>query len=127
MVSKCEKFSHFFYVQLGSSELGVVDGRIDPSRTVRKLTYDCTDKGPYKAIEIFGDEVCSMVTSTALYRETAFTIFMPTGGPMIDRLGGYLVQDDALSDDCAGAPSITCPWMYVRRFISVSLIDSKNF
>ena len=99
----------------------MVDGELDPSRTVRKLTYDCTSDAPYKAIEVFGDEVCSMVTSTSLYRETAFSIFMPRDGPMIGRLGGYLAGDEALSDDCEGPPSIRCPWMYVRRYIAVSL------
>ena len=98
----------------------MVGGVLDPSRTVRKLTYDNSSDAPYRAIEVFGDEVCSMVTSTSLYRETAFSIFMPREGPMIDRLGGYLAGDEALSDDCVGPPSIRCPWMYVRRYIAVS-------
>ena len=116
-----ENFSFIFIFKLCSEELGLVDGEVDPSRTVRKLTYDCESDAPYKAFEVFGDEVCSMVTSTSLYRETAFTIFMPTGGPMIGRLGGYLASDEALSDDCTGSPSIRCPWMYVRRFMSVCI------
>ena len=108
---------------MSSVDLGVVSGALDPARTVRSAFYDNDSTDPYQATEIFGDEVCSVVTETALYRETSFTIFMPSSGPMISRLGGYLSHDDSALDP--DVDSISCPWVYVRRHMSVSFSISE--
>ena len=102
-----------------------MSGDLDPARTVRTAFYDNESTDPYQATEIFGDEVCSVVTESALYRETSFTIFMPSSGPMISRLGGYLSQDDSALDP--DVDSIGCPWVYVRRHMSVSFLNPKKF
>ena len=115
----------FHFSQLSSSELGIVDGALDLERSVRSTSYDCASSEPYLATEIFGDEVCSIVTDTALYRETSFTIFMPFDNPMIDRLGGYLGGEVASGDPDVG--DMVCPWMFVRRHMIVSIFNLKNF
>ena len=104
--------------KLSSSELGVCSGVLDPVRSVRTAAYDNQSADPYLATEIFGDEVCSIVTDTALYRETSFTVFMPTESPMLGRLGAYLGGEDAKGDP--DVDDIACPWFYVRRHMSVS-------
>ena len=99
------------------------DGVLDPSRTVRRLKYDGPDDTPYTWTEIFGDEVCSLVTDTALYRETAFTVFMPASNPMISRLKEYLdCVDTQRGCDIKNHSDITCPWVYSRLHMTVSLL-----
>ena len=102
-----------------------MSGVLDPERSVRTVLYDNDSTEPYSATEIFGDEVCSIVTETALYRETSFTIFMPVESPMISRLGGYLSGENASGDP--DVDGIECPWFLVRRHMSVSVLNSKIF
>ena len=106
------------------------DHLLDPNRTVRTVKYT-GPQSPYRGAEIFGEEVRSLVTDTALYRETAFTVAVPSASAMVDRLGSYLgglVYDGDLdsSDVSSSHNQIDCPWMYIRRHFSVSL-NTKNF
>ena len=105
--------------------MGICSGVLDPAHSVRSTVYDNPSADPYLATEIFGDEICSIVTDTALYRETSFTIFMPAENPMLERLGGYLGGEDAKGDP--DVDDIVCPWFLVRRHMSVSYSNSKNF
>ena len=99
--------------------MGIVDGQLDPRRTVRRLEFDGSPDSKFQSTEVFGDEVCSLVTDTAIYRETAFSVFVPSSSPMISRLQSYLdcvetYDSDDLND------SIDCPWVYARKHMSVS-------
>ena len=106
---------------MGSTELGIDEGVLDPSRTVRRLKYDGPEDVPFRWTEIFGDEVCSLVTDTALYRETAFTIFVPSDNPMMSRLPVYLdCNDTQRGCDIKNYSDIACPWVYSRLHMTVS-------
>ena len=108
--------------------MGIVDGLLDPDRTVRRLNLDGPSDSTFGSTEIFGDEVCSLVTDTALYRETAFTVFMPSSNPMISRLRAYLDCKDTMDkSDLLDDLAIECPWAYARRHISVSFVNMKIF
>ena len=105
---------------MGSFELGVEDGLLDPCLTVRRLKYDGSAEEPFKATEIFGDEVRSVVTASALYRETAFSVFMPSEGPMLSLLTAYLGDPDTMDEcDLADSIRVECPWVHARRHLSV--------
>ena len=73
-----------------------------------------------------------MVTDTALYRETAFTVAVPSASVMVGRLGSYL-NDLVYSADYEKLDvsdthnQLDCPWMYIRRHFSVSYIKHKKF
>ena len=100
--------------------MGVVDGQIDPRRTVRRIDYEGPSDSTFQSTEIFGDEVCSLVTDTAIYRETAFSVFVPSSNPMLGRLRAYLECAESLpSSDTSDV--IDCPWVYARKHLSVSL------
>ena len=92
------------------------------------MRYDGPADIPYTWTEIFGDEVCSLVTETAFYRETAFTVFVPSDNPMISRLQCYLdCKDTQRGCDIKSQLDITCPWMYSRLHMTVSCVNLKIF
>lgn len=78
-------------------------------------TYSCSNefKGPYNFTEIFRREVGAFVTRDSLYRESLYSVVVPSGLPEHGSLGDMLVSKGVNfgSSD---------PWDFIRRFVLVS-------
>ena len=71
-------------------------------------------KGPYNFTEIFRREIGALVTRDSLYRESLYTVVVPSGLPTHGSLGDLMASKgvDYGSSD---------PWEFIRRHVLVSI------
>ena len=78
-------------------------------------TYTCLSefKGPYNFTEVFRREIGALVTRDSLYRESLYTVVLPSGLPEHESLGALMSTKgvDYGSSD---------PWDFIRRHILVN-------
>ena len=108
---------HWFFIdfslifQSSSFDLGIGDDSTLQSWD----TYVCPAefKGPYNFTEVFRREVGALVTRDSLYRESLYTVVVPSGLPTHISLGDLMASKGVnygTSD----------PWEFIRRHVLVS-------
>ena len=78
-------------------------------------TYTCLSefKGPYNFTEVFRREIGALVTRDSLYRESLYTVVLPSGLPEHESLG-------ALMSTKGVEYGSSDPWDFIRRHILVN-------
>ena len=69
-------------------------------------------KGPYNFTEIFRREVGALVTRDSLYRESLYTVVVPSGLPGHVSLGDSMASKGVTYGD-------SDPWEFIRRHVLV--------
>ena len=85
-------------------------------------TYSCVNefKGPYNFTEVFRREVGAFVTRDSLYRESLYTVIVPSGLP------GHISLGDLLASKGVNYGTSE-PWEFIRRHILVCFLLENIF
>ena len=77
-------------------------------------TFTCVKefKGPYNFTEVFRREVGALVSRDSLYRESIYTVAVPSGLPSHGSLGELMASKGVNYGTSA-------PWEFIRRHILV--------